>query len=50
LGDELPKGLVIDSIVETEEAADACRDVARVPGGEDALRTTHTTMSSTTID
>jgi hypothetical protein len=50
LGDELPEGLVIDSIVEAEEAADACRDVAPVPGGEHALHTTRTTMSSTTID
>ena len=50
LGDELLKGLVIDSIVEAEEAADACRDVAPVPGGEHALRTTHTSVSSPTIE
>jgi hypothetical protein len=50
LGDELPEGLVIDSIVEAEEVTDACRDVAPVPGGEHALRTTHTIMSSPTID
>jgi hypothetical protein len=50
LGDKLPEGLVIDSIVEAEEAADACRDVAPVPGGEDALRTPHTTMCAPTID
>ncbi len=41
LGDELPEGLVIDSIVEAEEATDACRDVAPIPGGEHALLTTH---------
>jgi hypothetical protein len=45
LGDELLEGLVIDSIVEAEEAADACRHVAPVPGGEDALRTPHTATS-----
>ena len=50
LGDELPEGLVIDSIVEAEEAADACRDVAPVPGGEHALRTMYTAMSFPTID
>ena len=50
MGDELPEGLVIDSIVEAEEAADACRDVAPVPGGEHALRTMYTAMSFPTID
>ena len=50
LGDELLEGLVIDSIVEAEEAADACRDVAPVPGGEDALHTMHTAMSFSKIE
>ncbi len=50
LADKLLEGLLIDSIVEAEETTDACRHVAPVPGGEDALHTMHTAMSFSKIE